>query len=311
MRYYIANGTFYQVPSSTAQDELYHYGVPGMKWGKRKQYQPVGGVRQRMSNAYQNMNNARVARQQTRQQNRQARQEARNTPEAQAKRAETVAKAKKAAKIGAAVAGTALAAYGTYKLAKFVQQKRSAAAMSKAQDFIDQNILRKVGETTFTDGTRSMDFSTLSGNHKMTTIAGARNVIGKDAGRYNAGVVAKGRQMYKDATNTRLDKGLAKVVNAGDAVGKAAKNAGTAVKNTAKNAGTAVKNTAKNAGTTVKNTANKAKNRVLDVVNPIYEYTPTTTSRTTTSSINDLGRKGTRTYTETVTNYVKTRKRRT
>lgn len=34
MSYYIANGTFYAVPARS--NELYHYGVPGMRWGHRK-----------------------------------------------------------------------------------------------------------------------------------------------------------------------------------------------------------------------------------------------------------------------------------
>lgn len=107
-----------------------------------------------------------------------------------------------------------------------------------------------------------MYFRNGAGN-EITAGRTSRNNVGKSVGKLNAKVVAEGRQMYRDATNTRLDRGLARVVGAGDAAGNAAKRAGTSVANTARN------------------TANRAKNAVLDVVNPIYEYVP---GKTTTST---------------------------
>lgn len=241
--------------------ELRHYGVKGMKWGRRKaRPQPTGTGR----------SSGQVD----------------NSPEAQAARREARRqKLKRAAKIGAAVAGTALAAYGTYKVAKYMQDKRNAAAIHKAQAYIDKNFYRNIGEGKFRNGTMEMYFRNGAGN-EITAGRTTRNNVGKSVGKLNAKVVAEGRQMYRDATNTRLDRGLAKVVNAGDTVGNAAKRAGTSV------------------STAAKNTARNAKNAVLDVVNPIYEYTP----GKTTTSVRDYGNGIT--VKKTDTEYIKRKRKR-
>lgn len=236
--------------------ELYHYGVKGMRWGHRKA-RPISIGTGRSGST----NSASDA----------ASKEARK------------AKAKKAAKIGAAVVGTALAAYGTYKLAQYTQDKRNQAAMQKAQDYVNNNLFRKMGTSKFGDGSVQFDFANRAGD--QVVLKGARNQVGKVVGQHNARTIATGKQIYKDATNTRLDRGLAKVVNAGDAVGNTAKRA------------------AASAGNTAKSAANKTKNRVLDVVRPIYEYTPGSTT-STTRNVNGLN------VTKTVTDIYKKKVRR-
>lgn len=96
MRYYVK------------ETELFHVGVKGMKWGRRKA-RPTGSGAGRRGGATQATTNPA------------AQKQARKS------------KAKRALKIGAAVAGTALAAYGTYKISKLVRDKRAQKAIESAR----------------------------------------------------------------------------------------------------------------------------------------------------------------------------------
>ncbi|MCF0232934.1 MAG: hypothetical protein HUJ63_11930 [Enterococcus sp.] len=130
-------------------------------------------------------------------------------------------KLKTAAKIGAAVAGTALAAYGTYKMANVIQVSRKTKAFRMAQEYVDDNFLRTVGKVT-TGGKTHFTWMTKGGEPLTSSEPYMRGIVG-DA---NARTMSRAKSMYKNLTNTKFDRGIGKIVNAGDKVGYAIKNPG-------------------------------------------------------------------------------------
>lgn len=126
---------------------------------------------------------------------------------------------KKAAIAGAAVVTAALATYGTYKLAKYTKEKRDTDAYQRAEEYVKSRVFRIHDDTVFRDGTRRTEFRNKLGDIILDR-GSNQNVVNtiNSINQRNARIVTKGRQMYTDATNTRFDRGLNKIVNAGDAV---------------------------------------------------------------------------------------------
>lgn len=167
------------------EQELYHYGVKGMKWGVRKKRAVVdglvrraavgagvpnsygGGTKHQLSRAKKDLDildngghlsigitkkrqaafdardraklEKKISDLEAKEKAKAEKKEYNNSPEGKAARAE---KMKKAAKVGAAVAGTTLAAYGAYKVSRYVKNSRSIEAIKANKDTILMSMQR-------------------------------------------------------------------------------------------------------------------------------------------------------------------------
>lgn len=149
------------------ENELYHFGVKGMKWGVRRNRSSFASTSgpKRLPGTYASDGNGWTAKAKrlpgaivkkdgydksrtpkgvaslTSKTSGKSKQKAvANTPEAKEARKE---KLKKAAKVGAVVAGTALAAYGAYKVSKAISNKKQMQAAEAAvkKSLADKNTL--------------------------------------------------------------------------------------------------------------------------------------------------------------------------
>lgn len=149
----------------TSNGELYHYGIKGMKWGRRKA-RPVA------------VGNGRGSA-----------EKSHDTVDEAARRKARKAKMKKAVKVGAAVAGTALAAYGSYKVSKALKNKAYSVAHARGTRAASKFIKGYTSKNTGSDAIRKAsnvgkylsdtnhDYAVRS---SRTTAAAVKTLLGKN-----------------------------------------------------------------------------------------------------------------------------------
>lgn len=154
-------------------DELYHYGVPGMKWGHRKGPTSLSGTGHRAMAGIYGMNqrfynktgNKALASMNAQARNRSLKKAAdADAAKANVSSEQRRARVKKAAKVGAAVAVTALAAYGGYKAYKLHGEATTSLGKKYSKlskDYMDLAQMHR--DTAWSQGQQADKYKLLAG----------------------------------------------------------------------------------------------------------------------------------------------------
>ena len=177
-------------------NELYHHGVPGMKWGHRKStpQTSLDVARANYKSDKKQYNKSFHKNEKAK-----AKETTKNDKVKKAKTKETTKndKVKKAVAIGSAAAVSILAAYGTYKVSEFVKDRNNAKAI-KAKERMDYIMKNISNIPSHTDSTRSIRNSDKYQHALQSTILSRQSSIRGDRSLYGNKAV-KGRDAVKEA----------------------------------------------------------------------------------------------------------------